>query len=127
MTNETIKIFTRDELQNMDKNLLVERNLLMDHQLKIRIEMGKDYSEVVDLSLEMLKLQQFLIDLLCDKFDYPIQEDSELVNQILSVKKQISDIARFVRDNHGNLEYLKQAALDEYMKSEWLDGKKADE
>lgn len=121
MAGEVIKIFTREELLQMDKNLLVERNLLLDDQIKIRIEREEKFNEVIHLTLEMLKLDHTSLAALLGKYQFELTDDPELIQRIVNNSARFEEIRKYIIDNHCVKDngFLSDTC---YFESEWLEG-----
>lgn len=119
---EYIKEFTREELIQMNKEFLVNRNQLLYEQIKIRSEREADCRDIIDLSIKMLQLQKVIIKNLTDEFIIEILNNPELSNKVDSMNNKIGELAIEILSKHSSSDYdLDAISLAEYLKAEGLD------
>ena len=127
MSNEIIKVYTMEQLQQMDKEFLVERNLLLEDQIKIRIEREAKINEVIHLTLEMLKLDHSSLAAVLGKYQFELEtEDPELMQRLVNNSARFEETRKYIVDNHC----MKDDGLFSdtcYFESEWMDGGQAND
>lgn len=126
MDEDYINIFTKEQLQQMDKGFLIERNLLLDDQLKIRIEREAKFNEVINLTLEMLKLDHYSLAALLGQYQFELMDDPELLQRLVNNSERFEEIRKYIVENHCVKDngFLSDTC---YFASEWLDGGHANE
>lgn len=124
MKNEFIKIYTKEELKQQGKKFLVERNLLLEDQLKNRIDREEKLQEVFGETLEMVKLMMNSFGVLSNEYRYEITENNDLKCRLYPDIERCNNILHKILDDNG-IQYENRneiLSMEEYLKSEWLDG-----
>lgn len=121
MGDEIIKIYTKEQLNKMSKNFLIERILLLENQLKIRSEREKNFNKVIHLTLDMLKLDHSSLAALYGKYQFELAtDDPELMQRLVNNSARFEEIRQYIVNNHC----MKDDGLISgtiYFDSEWLD------
>lgn len=120
MDKEFIESLTKEQLQRMDKEFLIERNLLFEDQLKIRIEREAKFNEVINLTLEMLKLDHSSLAVVLGKYQFELEtEDPELMQRLVNNSTRFEEIRKYIVDNHcTKVDGLFSDTC--YFESEWM-------
>jgi hypothetical protein len=122
MADEFIKIFTKEQLQQMDKDFLIERNLLLDDQIKMRIAKEEKLQEVIEIMLETSRLYQTSFNSLYGKYQFVLSvDDPELLQKLETKNQRLAVLRQCIIDK---LSIVDDGLISDkgYLASEWMDG-----
>lgn len=119
--DEFLKLFSEEELERMDKSFLIERNFLLEDQIKIRIEREESFQKVIGSMIEMIQLERDALTILLGKYQFDLADDPELIQKLETNETRFHELATFIYDNHCNKNVAESFNNKiNYLKSEWL-------